>query len=128
METSAPPMLNTLSIENAQNRIAEFQEKILNSPLWPDDVSKTKACHVSYIDLNNLAQMDITGVRCYLSLDYNESLGKKAISLIIVGTRLLENGIEEDILLNKDGELAIFDFTTPCPDTCDRNSALFNAF
>jgi hypothetical protein len=115
----------SISLEEAQEKVNAFRERILGLPDWPEDISRTKACHITRTDIEEmLGEGDIDGIRCYLALRNDIELEKQVISLVMVGTRLLADGTYEDVILNAEGEPATFDFTMPCPKTCDPDSPL----
>jgi hypothetical protein len=120
---SPPTMLNTLSIDDAKARITEFKTKIQNAN-WNPNIMKTQACHIAHADMSNLKDLNVDGIRCYFGVRTDPKQKKEVLTLIVVGTRTLLNGTHEDVLFDRNGNSAIFDFTTPCPDTCDPNSPL----
>lgn len=120
---SPPTMLNTLSIIDAKTRIGEFKTQVQNTN-WNSNIMKTCACHISHSDLENLKTLNVDGIRCYFGVRTDPKQRKEVLTLVIVGTRTLLDGTHEDVLFDKNGNSAIFDFTTPCPDTCDPNSPL----
>ncbi len=112
----------------ATTEITTFRENILNLPDYPENASKTKACHVRRIDLEKMLneRPDIDGIRCYLGMrteTVGPLSGQYVTCLVMVGT-YLEDGIYVDNL-GPDNNL-IYEFTTPCPDTCDPSSPLNN--
>lgn len=85
-----------------------------------------------------------SGVRAYMAIkkSKNNPPSAETEKLLIVGTVKDCNGIYRDIIENEkpsgcsDGETekavaalegsGVFDFTSPCPSTCDPNSPLYN--
>lgn len=120
--TDTPP---TISLDEAQARMLAFRTQILGLSEYPSDARKTKACMISMTDINDLlAEPDLAGFRCYLSLKA-DTTGKRDIAFCIVGTRLdPATGEYIDVWENPDGSSAIYDFTMPCPNTCDATSPL----
>lgn len=90
-----------------------------------------------------LGDLKNSGVRTYLAIDRPIDTMPVASTekLLIVGTYVDKEGIHRDIIKgeeleqyeknikvmveNLDGS-GIYDFTDPCPTTCDNNSPLFN--
>ena len=88
-----------------------------------------------------LRKVNKTGVRAYMAIDKNieEGGGEK---LLVVGTRIDCNGVHRDIVEDEkpsgcaDGKIdtivsnlngsGVFDFTAPCPTTCDKNLSLIH--
>lgn len=66
------------------------------------------------------------GARAYLAIDDKEPEGNGE-KLLIVGTTKEPDGTHKDIIYenSKDGNSGIYDFTKPCPSTCDVTSPLF---
>lgn len=110
----------------AQVRLLRFRESILGLDTYPADTSKTKACLIHMNDLLGLlSERDLSGIRCYLGLRWDDEVGQKVISLVMVGTRLLADGTHEDVIHADDPtNSGIFDFTAPCPNTCSPDSPL----
>lgn len=89
----------------------------------------------------SIQNVDSSGVRAYMAIDEDiqEGRGEK---LLIVGTKVDCNGIHRDIIEGEkpsgcdacevDATVAelegsgIFDFTAPCPTTCDDKSPLYD--
>jgi len=77
------------------------------------------------------------GVRAYTGIDTTNGTGKDngyGEKLVIVGTtKVTKKGgaiVHEDIIYNQDTPTSkasgIYDFSEPCPNTCDQSSPLFN--
>lgn len=115
-----------ITITEAQARIGHFQEAILGLSDYPENASKTKACLIHLPELlAMLGEGGISGIRCYLALRYDETVGQNVTSLVMVKTRLTAAGIHEDIINETDpAKSGIFDFTAPCPNTCSPGSPL----
>ena len=113
-----------ISLKDARDSIHLFNELILSPDCFPsDEVSKTKACHISFQDLERLRnETGAHGIRCYLGLRFRDELGKKAICLVTVATQLVD-GVYVDII-HPDPNTGIYDLTMPCPNTCDPKGLL----
>lgn len=119
----------SISLDDAQVKVASFRERILHLADYPEGVSKTIACHITLTDLQDMMkEQDMDGIRAYLGLRYDESVGEDVICLVMVGTRWnVEERIYQDIILDGvGGEYGIYDLTMPCPNTCDGSSPLNN--
>lgn len=76
------------------------------------------------------------GVRAYMAIDSRQKTVKKE-KLLMVATRIDKKGIHRDIVADEknapginapgimDGS-GVFDFSQPCPNTCDTNSPLYH--
>ena len=87
---------------------------------------KLNAFLIPKIDLLEVLSENVDAVRAYIGIDDNG-----VEKLMIVGTKLNPiTGIYEDIITslgeNSDGsaEDGIYDFTKPCPSTCDPESPM----
>jgi hypothetical protein len=97
---------------------------------YPDNVSRTKACHIKADDLRQLLdETNGDGIRCYFgmrTMTDGPLEGRQVTCLVMVGTTWNEDeGTYIDTVLIE-GESKLYELTTPCPDTCDINSPLFN--
>lgn len=84
------------------------------------------------------SQIPKTGVRTYMAIDKDKGTDKSngyGEKLLIVGTYIDEKGIHRDIIKNESIQKSevptptgtgVFDFTDPCPNTCDPNSPLYD--
>jgi hypothetical protein len=64
---------------------------------------------------------EVEAIRVYLA--YDESADE--VKLVVVGTKAnASTGVQEDII-GTSPDTEIYDFTTPCPSTCDPNSPLY---
>ena len=92
----------------------------------------TEDSNGNYTYDNNVDPTDVA-IRAYMATNVKESEGF-GNKLLIVGTRKLANGIYEDIIEDEGGAAVnlagqiigsgVFDFTEPCPNTCDPNTPL----
>lgn len=121
-----------IPIEKGTEEISAYNELVATFP-YPEDVSITKACHVRKEDLlEMLSEGDIDGIRCYFGLrkivdPKSDMYGMQVMSLVMVGTRLLDDGTNEDVVVTSDGNSGVYEFTTPCPNSCDTSSPLYAA-
>jgi hypothetical protein len=97
---------------------------------YPPHQQKTVACWVSKQDLLlMLEEIKIkeedgcNGVRFYFGL--RRELDETFNSLVMTGTVFNEEKQINQDFLGENGD-HIYEFTTPCPDTCDTTSFLFN--
>jgi len=100
---------NTLDLATAQEWAALYREKNPNSVI---------AYLIPGIDFTQLIeQANVENIRAYVGIDPESGLQK----LMLVGVDAKGN----DLISEKDKEY-IYDFTKPCPETCDIESPLFN--
>lgn len=66
------------------------------------------------------ANPDVEGIRVYLAFDGDNS----EVKLVVVGTKADATGEQIDIV-GVAPDTMIYDFTTPCPTSCDVNSPLY---
>ena len=82
----------------------------------------------------NIDDIQGASVRAYMAVDKDKiSEPSKGEKLLIVGTEIDSKGIHRDIIKDEGSGLSatvegsgVFDFTQPCPNSCDVNSPLFN--
>ncbi len=85
-------------------------------------------------DLNAImAEPEVANVRAYLGVEEKKDKEGKVIGseekLLLVGVRKDGTDIIYDTksgVVGPDGTDGIYDFTEPCPNTCDTSSPLFN--
>lgn len=111
---------STISLDQAQKWIARWKEGSLK-----DITAVTiKAFLIPGIDVTEvLAENGVQDVRAYIGVDENH-----IPHLLIVGVD--QNGndmINNDELVNVKNGWNIYDFTMPCPNTCDVKSPLYRA-
>jgi len=77
----------------------------------------------------DITKINGAGVRNYMAIDAAEKEGNGE-KILIVGTKFID-GKHKDIINNKPAEgyqrsmgSGIYDFTLPCPTTCDTDSSL----
>lgn len=121
-ETTAAKKVNTIPLKEAQKWAKRWSKK-------EGTYNKHHELHaflIPKIDLQEVLAEGIDAVRAYIGVD-DEGVEK----LMIVGTKYdAATGIYVDMITVGDGDVAaaaddIYDFTTPCPPTCDPNSAMF---
>ena len=99
---------NTLDLATAQEWAKLYREKNPNSVI---------AYLIPGIDFTQLIeQANVENIRAYVGIDPESGLQK----LMLVGVDAKGN----DLISEKDKEY-IYDFTKPCPETCDIESPLF---
>ncbi len=98
---------NVISLETAQLWAAN----------WRKDPNNTvKAFLIPQIDITELlAEEEVQDVRAYVGID-----GDGTHKLMLVGV-----DVEGNDLIDYDNNHLIYDFTKPCPDTCDIKSPLY---
>ena len=98
---------NVISLEKAQTWAREWRSNPEN---------KVKAHLIPQIDITELmAEEKVVNIRAYIGVDEN---GENKLMLV---------GVDEegnDLINEAEGEY-IYDFTKPCPNTCDVDSPLF---
>ncbi len=98
---------NTITLETAQAWATNWRSNPANT---------VKAFLIPQINLTSLlAQRDTQDVRAYVGID---DQGKHTLMLVGVDA----NG--NDLINAAEGQY-IYDFTLPCPETCDVNSSLY---
>ncbi|WP_432670676.1 hypothetical protein [Flavobacterium sp. SM2513] len=111
---------STISLQQAQDWIARWKEGSLK-----DLTAITiKAFLIPGIDVTEvLAEQGVQDVRAYIGVDKNH-----IPHLLIVGVDKNGNDmIDNDELVNVKNGWNIYDFTLPCPSTCDVKSPLYRA-
>lgn len=111
---------STISLEQAQNWITRWKEGQIKNNI----VYSIKAFLIPGIDLKEvLAEEGVQDVRSYIGVDeYNKP------HLLIVGVDAKGNDmINKEEAVNLKKGWYIYDFTVPCPNTCDVNSPLFSS-
>lgn len=97
---------NTITLETAQKWAANWRSN-------PDNVY---AHLIPMIDFTKLSmEKDVANIRGYMGIDEK---GKNKLMLVGIDS----NGKD---LIDSSKEQYIYDFTTPCPNTCDIDSPLF---
>jgi hypothetical protein len=122
-------MSKKVELPTALSEIALYREvtKLFDFPSY---VNRTKACHIRREDLMEMLEISdpnpespIHGIRCYFGMRLdNDTTTPIVTSLVMVGTTLNEDGDYKDNIAGN-----IYEFTTPCPDSCDFESVLFLA-
>lgn len=111
---------STISLQQAQDWIARWKEGSLKDLT----AITVKAFLIPGIDVTEvLAEKGVQDVRAYIGVDESQ-----IPHLLIVGVD--ENGndmIDNDELVNEQNGWNIYDFTVPCPKTCDFKSPLYTA-
>ncbi|MGX7668967.1 hypothetical protein [Flavobacterium pedocola] len=99
--------VNTITLQTAQ----AWAQKWRSTP-----GATVKAHLIPQVDITQLMnEKDVVDVRAYIGIDEN---GENKLMLVGVDA----NGND---LINDADEQYIYDFTRPCPDTCDTKSPLF---
>jgi hypothetical protein len=129
-EQTPPQRIGTetsVSLEQGQLFIRNYNEFMQEYP-YPDDVSRTVACHIARKDLfAMMGEFCSDGIRCYFGKRYDARVGQDVFCLVMVGTRFVD-GVYYDIIKENGGDdCGVYEFTTPCPDTCDVTSPLYQA-
>lgn len=89
----------------------------LNKPLLPHDGAK-RAFKVSKEDILDLVnEKNFCGIRIYLGKDTPDASGDMRLVLVAV------NAEDDDIIVGKSP--GVYDFSMPCPSTCDLTSPLY---
>lgn len=98
---------NVISLECAQNWAARWRENPENT---------VKAHLIPRVDITELlAEKEVVDIRAYIGVD-EDGVNK----LMLVGVDADGND-----LINDELQQYIYDFTQPCPTTCDINSPLY---
>lgn len=98
---------NVISLETAQIWAARWRENPANT---------VKAHLIPRVDINELlAEKYVVDVRAYIGVD-----GDGVNKLMLVGVDADGND-----LINENNGQYIYDFTQPCPNTCDVESPLY---
>ena len=113
---------NTITLKEAQTWAARWRQE-------EGDYNKhheLKAFLIPKIDLQEVLAEGIDAARAYIGIDEDG-----VERLMIVGTKYDEDTkTYVDMITGTNGagvllEGDIYDFTQPCPDTCDKNSPLY---
>ncbi|MFD0964494.1 hypothetical protein [Pseudofulvibacter geojedonensis] len=146
MSVETKPRTNTVTLENAKKYTEKWQIATKDQ--------HCKAFLIPALDLSELLkEMEIlkkndltgkyeldeskltnAGVRGYLGIDSTNGTGKDngyGEKMLFVGTDYnSKTGAHNDIILNptnpQSKDSGIYDFTYPCPSTCDINSELYH--
>lgn len=126
--------MNTQNTPSPTDTITE-QDAVAITTNWRDYISAIdpnpnyiKAFNIPMSDIQNLADFtDCPNVRAYLAMETPGDISTLKIILVPVGQK---NNDVLSIQVPGEGvtmveQSAIYDFTTPCPQTCDVNSPLF---
>ncbi len=122
--TQGSKKVNTITLKEAQKWAKRWrkEEGTYNKH------HKLNAFLIPKIDLLEVLAENVDAVRAYIGID-----DKGVEKLMIVGTKLNPvTGIYEDMITtlgeNSDGSVEddIYDFTKPCPNTCDPESPMLN--
>lgn len=101
---------NVISLETAQDWAERWREQ----PGFND--TTVKAHLIPRVDINELlAEKYVVDIRAYIGID-----DKGVNKLMLVGVDAAGND-----LINAVMDQFIYDFTQPCPNTCDINSPLY---
>lgn len=131
------PQSQTISREDARSRVRKWLDVIGSLPLFKKDPdSIPRAIYIPLKDLKQLLEAypedDVKGVRVYFGLDVlpGEPVTPSALSGLMVpvlfkGDKHHDHIIEET---ENPNETSIYDFTTPCPVYCDKQSELYVAY
>jgi hypothetical protein len=102
---------NTITLEQAQEWVAKWKAEGANYLAK----NQLKAFLIPGIDVTQVISEECTDVRSYLGLDVNNQP-----HLVIVGVDAKGNDMIDDTK-----GWYIYDFSHPCPSTCDVNSPLY---
>jgi hypothetical protein len=106
----------TTKIGIAENAICLDDARTWAERWTSDPINKVKAHLIPRIDITELfAEDGVVDIRAYIGID-DEGCNK----LMLVGVDKDGN----DLIDEEKGDL-IYDFTKPCPDTCDIKSKLY---
>lgn len=123
-EMDAIKKVNTISLKEAKTWAKRWSKK-------EGHYNKHHELHaflIPKVDLIEVLTEGVDAVRAYIGVDDNNTE-----KLMIVGTKFNpETGIYEDMITVGVGNMAaeqddIYDFTSPCPTTCDSDSPMFKA-
>ncbi|TDE45818.1 hypothetical protein E0I26_03785 [Flavobacterium rhamnosiphilum] len=119
--TEGAKKVNTILLKDAQKWAKRWTKKEGNY----NKHHELHAFLIPKIDLLEVLREDVDAVRAYIGIDDNG-----VEKLMIVGTKYdPATNIYVDMITVGDGNVAavaddIYDFTRPCPTTCDPNSPL----
>jgi hypothetical protein len=126
---------SSISLADAMDRTNFWRQTA--KPLFNNDSSKVpKGFMIPIADITALADKyssyNIVGVRAYLTILQPQFKGAIRAVLVPVTEEISADGktiIYKDLILTDDedvaGQTSIYDFTKPCPDSCDTSSPLF---
>lgn len=125
----------SISVETAKRRTKNWREAV--KVLFKDDLKAVpKGFMIPMEDITKLAEnykdYGIAGVRAYFSFENEKFEG--GVTAVLVPVVLQKGPNNEDIYKDliiehshDDGDnTSIYDFTKPCPDSCDVASPLFS--
>lgn len=128
-ENTKPERVSTdmqITLDQGKAFIHDYNVFMQEYP-FPDGVSRTVACHITRKDLMAmLNDVSNDGIRCYFGKRYSDHVQQEVFCLVMVGTHF-ENGCYYDIIRDDKLNSGVYEFTTPCPDTCDTASPLYQA-
>ncbi|RZK41406.1 MAG: hypothetical protein EOO90_11455 [Pedobacter sp.] len=133
-----PINVPTVPLKHAQLSISRFRDRLVKSAVFPVE-SLPKAILIPIEDLQAIMQKyntvtdngdvvtAIQGVRAYFAIKETDKALPDPITALIVpvdldGNDIIYNGVQ---LGEDDPETEIYDFTKPCPDSCDPDSPLY---
>jgi len=119
----------TITLSEAMDRTNNWRQTV--KPIFNDDVSEVpKGFFIHFDDIKALAEKypEAAGVRAYFTLLSPGFTPGEGVSGILVPVAFTEDRFYRDILDRADADGApissIYDFTKPCPDSCDETSPL----
>ena len=126
------------SLKNEQNK----KNEIVSAPIAPDDLEVFRGFNIPLKDLKNLVKIakkynkdrakseKINAVRAYFALGEVTPNGPGPVHVLLLPVAKNKDKVYpkgQDLFEIEEGESAIYDFTTPCPDICDTESPLFRS-
>lgn len=126
---------DTIPVKKAIHEARQWRQlfkRLFHTKKHPADHPILRAFYIPKKDLEEmLSRHDAVGARAYICVrDGIDDIRIDPFHIVLVPVRENENGHKIDILEFKDPESqevvsAIYDFTSPCPSTCDENSLLY---
>jgi len=121
------PVGGIISIEQAQAETKRWRDHHI--PGLGGEAAHTKAFFIPILDIECLLDFyknyNPTGVRAYIGMKEKDTTGCSPLRVLLVPATETEDFWNVGIVLT--GEMAgssIYDFTTPCPDTCSSPNPL----
>lgn len=121
---------NTISVDEAIARVQTYRTHV--APLYPEG-NEPRAIFIPIADVqgildrfNNSPEANdgqLSGIRVYFSMLTNDPEDLNVHGLVVP---VREDGTDI-IIPTGEGDSSIYDFTRPCPTTCDLSSVLFEA-
>lgn len=120
--------LQCIQQQDALDELQMYRKLYLNKTTLPAGCSPTVCCHINKSDLDNMLRENegVDGIRCYFGLRQDDSVENQLVTtLVLVATKRDEDGNLRDLCYPYDPEGRMYEFTTPCPNTCDIASVLY---